>query len=762
MGFMSKQTPIPNNPAQPFFWTRRAMLQGVGLASAGAALGMPRRATAGPQASEIGLIFLDAEQLRDGLITEWPNSGSLAGAFTAGDDHRPRVATIGGRKAVLFDGKAWLRSSFPLPALLADDKPFTVMLWIFTERNSHHATLFTLGSRPKTCAEFNHNFGAANSSAAFNGFGPSIIGHREGQPPAGSWHHIAYCYSGGEKGRFELFLNGHLSGAKSLTVRSIAGQPLFLGSGFDTNNDKPHHPFIGAIAALQVLDHPLEAREVRNVIGKFTAFSPSPDHLAVVSDQSIILRWHIGRQGALPSLTMADTEAALAEAGPLPAEQVRIDPATGQCEYGPFDVPIGRRMFWRVDQLHEGRMERGELWEFAISTGPATQPVPRDRLTGVACQTRKLNWQPGPYATAQEVFFGDTADLVARGVHSLGRLDGMTNHLQTSLSLLPGKTYFWRVASANGDHAADPGTIWSFRTEDTPIKNDVTFFVATDQHYGKGDSGEINRSVIGLINSLAGTAYPANNGGVVRTPRGVVAPGDLLDKGYDPKDARQKWDEWVADFGLTGLEGHLAFPVYEGIGNHDGGPAFSIPRQQIRERNKIRPGLTEVSENGLHYSWDWDHIHLVQVNLFPGDGPEDVMNVNPVSHDPEMALDFLKKDLAKHVGDSGKPVIILQHYGILGGMSDWWTPEAKERYFQAIDKYNVIGIFNGHSHGADFILWHDLLTVHCGTTARPEYGTGDFMVVHVTETEMKVIHRKSDSWGISRSIPIRTPAAFKA
>jgi hypothetical protein len=746
-------------------WTRRNFIQSGGVVAAAAMIGLPQGVNAAGQApGKDHLVLLDVDGLADGPVGEWKNAGSLGGGFAAPEGKgSPKVESVAGRKAVVYDGKSTLQSSFLLPAELAGGKPFTLMLWVFTPRTNHHAVMATLGARPQVCAEFNNNFGGPGSAAAFNGFGNAALGHRGGQPSNGVWHHIAYCFAGGEDGLFQLFLDGELSNEKKVTMRTMAGQPMFLGSGFDTNHKSLYHPFSGALGGLEVLSRPLSWREVRNAIGKYAAYAASPEAGATVEGDEVTLRWAIGREGAKPSLVIATSEGDLAAAKPQPAEKVRVDPATGQCEFGPIPLTIGQRVAWRVDQSTGAQKDTGDVWSFQRSTGPASSPSPRNAITNVTAKLSELKWQPGPHATAQQVFFGATAEEVAKATTPLAKLDGKAARIDFKQPLEDGKHYFWRVATANGTHPADAGEVWSFRTVDTPVKNDLTFIIATDQHYGRDNNVEINHVVVNQINSLAGTQYPDKfDAGVVRTPRGVIAPGDLLDKGYDPKTSQHKWDEWLADFGLDGTDGVLGFPVFEGIGNHDGPPVKSIPRAKIRERNKVRKGLTGVSENGLHYSWDWEHVHFVNTNLFPGDGPDDVMGVSKPDHDPEMSLDFLKKDLAKHVGDSGKPVIVITHYGVLGGMADWWTPEAKERFHQAIASYNVIGIFNGHSHGMDYIMWKDILTVHCGTTARPEYGHGDYVVIRVTETEMKIIHRKHDGWGNSRVVKIDTPAKFKA
>ena len=48
---------------------------------------------------------------------------------------------------------------------------------------------------------------------------------------------------------------------------------------------------------------------------------------------------------------------------------------------------------------------------------------------------------------------------------------------------------------------------------------------------------------------------------------------------------------------------------------------FSV-QSKIEERNVLRKKagrIGTVSENGLHYSWDWDQVHFVQANLYPAD-----------------------------------------------------------------------------------------------------------------------------------------------
>ena len=144
---------------------------------------------------------------------------------------------------------------------------------------------------------------------------------------------------------------------------------------------------------------------------------------------------------------------------------------------------------------------------------------------------------------------------------------------------------------------------------------DITFFLGSDLHYGYTDgtnySTAVSEATLARMNALPGQSYPANaGGGTVATPRGVLLLGDLTESG-----AAAEWGAFTNDWGLNG-EQQLKFPVYECFGNHDC-ETLIVP-QGIQARNPFRTGVSNISTNGYHYSWDWDSLHLVCLNAFPG------------------------------------------------------------------------------------------------------------------------------------------------
>ena len=264
---------------------------------------------------------------------------------------------------------------------------------------------------------------------------------------------------------------------------------------------------------------------------------------------------------------------------------------------------------------------------------------------------------------------------------------------------------------------------------------DVTFFHISDQHYDdEMEDPEMFVPTIRAMNELPGTAWPDAIGGGVDRPRGVIMTGDLTNDGTPGE-----WQAYAGQWGLTGHDGLLHYPVFEGAGNHDGAPSSAAPgdaghvRRQIIERTRRRPGVTNVSANGLHYSWDWDDVHFVMLNEYAG--PEDTARYpgNPAYRrkaqaygtPAEQSLQFLRSDLASRVGRSGRPVVLLQHYGLgafplapWGHEAGWWTEEHVMRLWEAIEGCNVIAILSGHDGSEAVIDWNGIPNRHMDDTER--------------------------------------------
>ena len=712
---------------------------------------LPLIAAASLSAARAELVLdLDATALSSGQLSEATDKSG--GRWKSGSPLR--VEKVGGRQALAFDGMQDLVSDFKLPAGF-EKSAFTVEAWVLNPSVEKAESLLAfVPEKGGLGTEF--GFGSGASAGAFRcGFKATTpFGNL---PSPAAWHHLAWTFEGGGTGTLRVYVDGELDAERPLKFVLPPQAKLHVGASGEVDNKGPKSGFSGSIGRVRIQNVALTQMELRAGAGLLDAFAPSPRNGTTTDSLTATLRWQPGVRDAVSFLVYTGIHREAVEKGEHDTAK-----ATAIAELGPLPLQAGAVYFWRVDSLDaSGRVVApGAVWTFTADAGLAAAPQPRDHDSNVTPALAQLLWTPGKYASKQRVYFGATAAELERATTPAAELAAGAAAIPLPAKLSPGTSYAWRIDSDNGAQPPTHGPVWMFRTQDAPLATDVTFFVGSDCHYGRENNAAINRRVIDEMNALPGTPLPASiGGGWVRTPRGVVLNGDLLDEGFNPETAPANWAEFCRDYGLTGSDGRLCFPVYEGFGNHDGGPSKSFVRAGIRERNVHRVGVKTISPSGLHYAWDWDHLHLAQLNLFGGSGPADVKGVNGPEHDPEGSLEFLKKDLAQSVGASGRPVIAFQHFGWLGGMADWWQMQAKERFHEVVRPYNIACLINGHSHGTDVVLWHDLLTIHDGSTARGEADTGDFLVVRVTDKELLVAQRKLGGWGMVKRKALATPVA---
>ena len=272
---------------------------------------------------------------------------------------------------------------------------------------------------------------------------------------------------------------------------------------------------------------------------------------------------------------------------------------------------------------------------------------------------------------------------------------------------------------------------------------ELTFYSYSDIHYGADHGGKAppkeKSEMMDEINTLPGKPYPEAVGGVVGTPRGVIMSGDLINDGAVAQKYPKQWADYIADFGVNG-EGRCKWPVFEGVGNHDLNDNLFV-FNKVKERNVIRKQLKlidNVSSNGYHYSWDWEGVHFVNLNLFGGNVWNGEADAYGWAHHPQAARDFLIKDLQEHVGTSGRPVVYIQHFRPID--ENWWTYAAADKLQKVLQEYNVIAMLVGHQGGGVKNVWRGLNWIS---------SNGDLVVLRMTPSDKRfvAVTREINKWG---------------
>ena len=232
------------------------------------------------------LVNLNATGLAPGLLSAWPNQGSLGGEFAPDAEAiaEPRAEIVLGRQAVTFDGqKSFLRSDIATPTVLTGDHAFTVEAWVLNPKLTEVETIFSLApsvatksflnDAPGTAANFNFGSGreaGRESRAAFFSSGATSrnIGWKDVPVPATEWQHIAYTFTGGYRGTFRVYLNGKLVNERGFfSLDTVSGQPMHLGAAWHTARGALN-AFFGSVAQLRVYDYTRTAEEIGSAAKK--------------------------------------------------------------------------------------------------------------------------------------------------------------------------------------------------------------------------------------------------------------------------------------------------------------------------------------------------------------------------------------------------------------------------------------------------------------------------------------------------------------
>lgn len=282
----------------------------------------------------------------------------------------------------------------------------------------------------------------------------------------------------------------------------------------------------------------------------------------------------------------------------------------------------------------------------------------------------------------------------------------------------------------------------------------ITYFVTADPQINIPRWGTAGtEATIDAMNALPGRALP--DGTACGQPRAVIVAGDLV----DVADSAADWERYRSFYDPRG-DARLRFPAYESIGNHDLDTklprgTWSPVQREVLARHRRRTGAFRYDADGYHHSWDDGPLHFVMLNLFPGDEPRPVYGREAPWNDPRRSLTFLADDLRATVGDSGRPVVLVWHYGLRGwGLDKWWRPEDLDALAAVIAPYNVVLILHGHEHTFAQYEWRGIPVFMAPSPqqdrdpknpAAPSTPKG-FLVLRLVADELAVFHRAADGW----------------
>lgn len=149
---------------------------------------------------------------------QWRNTGTLGGTFKRGGN--PRVETVGGVRAVSFNGKTdWFQGP-QAPAALLGGAPRTIEMWAWNPTlDSDEETLLAWGHRGgPNGANWSFNWGRSPGYGAVTHWADDLGWN--GVPNAGHWHLLTYAYDGRV---VRIFDNGVEKASRNINLRTAPG-----------------------------------------------------------------------------------------------------------------------------------------------------------------------------------------------------------------------------------------------------------------------------------------------------------------------------------------------------------------------------------------------------------------------------------------------------------------------------------------------------------------------------------------------------------
>lgn len=232
-----------------------------------------------------GLILdLNTKQLKIGSsVSEWINAGKVKGSFSAEQSQAPVVEIIGGKKALVFAGKSYLKSSFKAPGSLNGNSSFTAAMWVYNPDIADEEPIISWTQRGGVdLTNATVGYGRNRNWGAVAHMGWPDMPYKK-LPEAGKWHHIALVFDGTME---RLYVDGILDTEerKMLFINRLS--EFFIGTTTDRNAY-----FSGALAALKLYDISLTADEIKKMAAENSDSEASLYFEAATLDYGKLKNW---------------------------------------------------------------------------------------------------------------------------------------------------------------------------------------------------------------------------------------------------------------------------------------------------------------------------------------------------------------------------------------------------------------------------------------------------------------------------------------
>jgi len=293
------------------------------------------------------------------------------------------------------------------------------------------------------------------------------------------WHHWVFVKDE-VAGNISMYFDSRLVESNDVvnsTLANVKGVALRIGAVGTHAND-----YVGHMDDIRVYDVALTAEEVLELFwgGLKNARAPSPENEAENICPGASLCWTPGDSAAEHDVYLGTDYNDVNDADT--SSGVYIDRLGPNC-FTP-DLDMGTTYYWRIDEVNDPCVWKGEVWQLTTNDGSAFNPDPADEQTMVSREPM-LSWTPGCLATSHKVYFSaDYNDVNDRQAAAyVGEVVG-PNTIDPCAGELEYSTYYYWVVDGNDGVNTWPGRVWSFRSESPIIDVNMVVWYKLDETGG--------------------------------------------------------------------------------------------------------------------------------------------------------------------------------------------------------------------------------------------------------------------------------------
>jgi hypothetical protein len=260
------------------------------------------------------------------------------------------------------------------------------------------------------------------------------------------WHHVAATYDGSQ---MNIYIDAKLvSTSVASGIITTNNEKVTIAYNFSTDGDY----LIGKLDDWRVYKRALTIDEIALLAQQYylCAFNPVPNDEQTGIDKNIdSLSWSDSGFEDTQDIYFG-TDLSAVENATIISDEYQLSVPNNINQLNLSALEMGQSYYWRVDQVYDSEVHKGNTWSFNVLPANAWNPKPV--VNALVESDRTLVWSEGELGGSYDIYFGTDYTEVENADHNSPAYKGNQTIDANSYDpgpLKPGKKYYWRIEQIN-------------------------------------------------------------------------------------------------------------------------------------------------------------------------------------------------------------------------------------------------------------------------------------------------------------------------